>query len=305
MGHVQYIEPEDDAHWHQMRSSDITSTESAALFGMSPYTTELELFHRKKSKTIQKIDQNQRMRAGKFLEPSIAELVGNELGCRVAPFKVYATDVDDKMGSSFDYEIVDGKFKDWILEIKNVDYLIYRDQWEDDEAPDHIEVQVQHQLELTGRPGVLIAALVGGNDLRIIERERNPKMGLGIRWRIRSFWEDVAVDREPVPDFTRDAEFIISLHQSAGDEIFCADEGDRVSGLIAEYKELRDGLKDLEDKSKAVKAEILSIVGDNYCKVETPTHRISCGEIGDVRVEAYTRAGYRNFKCTKKKEKVK
>ena len=300
---IKYIKTESEQEWLNLRKSDVTSTESAALFAMSPYMTEMELFHRKKTGESADFDENARMRAGKALEPAIADLTSRELECEVKPYKIYATD-DDRMGSSFDYVITSGKYDGWLLEIKNVDFLVYRDNWLDDEAPDHIEVQCQHQLEMTGRAGIIIACLVGGNDLKLIERPRNKKMGAGIRQRIQKFWKDIEENNEPEPDFTRDADFIISLHKSAGKEVEVVNEQNRVSILMQRYHESRLAVKEAETDSKAIKAEILTLISDSTGKVVFGDLSLSCGEIKETFVEAYTRKGYRSFRINKKKVKL-
>tara|TARA_R110000822_G_scaffold123508_14_gene258017 strand:+ start:502 stop:1416 length:915 start_codon:yes stop_codon:yes gene_type:complete len=299
---LEIIKYDNEASWLKLRKDDITSTESPALFGLSPYTTNLELFFRKLTGETAEFGDNQRMRAGRILEPAIANIAADELGCEVNPFKEYARD-DDRMGASFDFEIVSGEYQGWLLEIKNVDFIVYRDQWEDDEAPDHIEVQCQHQLELTKRPGIIIACLVGGNDLKLIKRERNEKMGLGIRQAIQKFWKDIANNNPPEPDFTRDADFIISLHQSAGDKVESIDEGSSVANLITKYRHARSGATALDKESKSLKAEILTLVGDEPSKVLCGLLTLSCGMIAETEVEAYTRKGYRNFRVTEKKPK--
>lgn len=310
---TKYIEIETEESWLEMRTSDVTSTESAALFGLSPYMTEMELFYRKQAGVVVTFDDNARMKAGRYLEPSIAELAGDELGCTVEPFKRYARN-DDRMGSSFDFIITSGELNDWILEIKNVDFLVYRDKWEDDEAPDHIEVQVQHQLELTDKPGAIIACLVGGNDLRLIKRERNPKMGAGIRKRINKFWSDIEANNPPEPDFARDAEFIISLHQASGQEILVVEPDDDIATLLAEYRRIKREAKDLEDVAKARKAEMLTLIGDSVSKVISGNLSLSCGMTKDTEPNLITEAmigqsyggrrGYRQFTVREKKGKL-
>ena len=44
---VQTITPSSKQDWLKARTEDITSTEVSALFGISPYTTAFELWHRK------------------------------------------------------------------------------------------------------------------------------------------------------------------------------------------------------------------------------------------------------------------
>ena len=269
-----------EQEWLAAKALDVSSTESAALFGLSPYATELELFYRKQSGEIHTLADNARMKAGRFLEPSIAQFAGDELGCEVQPFPAYARDPDVRMGSSFDWQVANGDFAGWILEIKNVDFLVYRDQWEDDEAPDHIEVQVQHQLELTGRPGAIIACLVGGNDLRIIKRERNEKMGRGIRQRIKRFWDDVDNDKPPEPDYIRDADFLISLHAWAGEAVLDANDHEHIKSRLDDYKRLKSEEADIAKITKAIKAEILDIVGDDYSRIITDKYSVAIPNVG-------------------------
>jgi len=308
---IEYIETANESAWLLLRSQNVNSTESAALFGLSPYQTELELFHRKRNAEVQSIADNFRMRAGRYLEGSIAQLAANELDCTVKPYKVYARDADARMGSSFDYEILTGDYAGWLMEIKNVDRLVYRDAWQDNEAPEHIEVQCQHQLEMTERPGIIIAALVGGNELKFIERKRNEKMGAGIRQRIQRFWSDVEANNEPLANFERDAEFIISLHQSAGDAVYVADETDNVSMLLHDYHRLKREASDLDALAKAKKAEILDAVGDEFKKIVTAGLTVTCGMTKDTPPTLITedmvgqtyggRKGYRMFTLREKK----
>jgi predicted phage-related endonuclease len=50
--------PNDKNHWLELRSQNINSTESACLFGISPYITEFELYHRKQTKEIARAEES-------------------------------------------------------------------------------------------------------------------------------------------------------------------------------------------------------------------------------------------------------
>ena len=254
---IEKITPESEEHWLDLRSKDITSTESSALFALSPYTTELELFYRKQSGQTVHFEENDRMLIGRLLEPSIATIVAEKIKCSVTPFKDYVTDPDLRMGSSFDYLITDGEYSDWILEIKNVDHLVYKDKWQDDLPPAHIEIQVQHQLALTQKPGCVLAALVGGNDLRLIYMERNDKMGDAIKSRIDRFWRDVKINRAPEPDFRRDADFLLSFYTESGDSTHNAVDDLMLAEIIREYIECKEQIKSLTESMNEAKAQIL------------------------------------------------
>ena len=49
------IERTSEQAWLQQRAKDVTSTEVSALFGLSPYMTEFELWHRKANAEIVRI----------------------------------------------------------------------------------------------------------------------------------------------------------------------------------------------------------------------------------------------------------
>jgi putative phage-type endonuclease len=313
---TEYITHSSKSEWLADRAKDVTSTETAALFGMSPYSTEVELFARKLTGDVVEIKDNPRMMAGRCLEPGIANMASEVLGCEVSPFKVYARDPDLRIGSSFDYEIASGEHKGWILEIKNVDFSIYRDEWTENEAPDHIEIQVAHQLELTQRPGAVIAVLVAGNDLRFITRERNARMGAGIRARIAQFWADVAANRAPEIDFSdpKTADFVIKRNRGSGESVIEAD--DQVAALLRDYKQAKRAEESFAKVAKSKKAEALELIGKDVGKVLCGNLTLACRDIADVPAktimitedmvgnpyETYAgRSGYRNFKVTEKK----
>lgn len=310
---IEEIKTESEAQWLELRAANINSTDTAALFGLSPYTTELELYHQKKEGVVVRIDDNDRMLAGRCLEAGIAEMVSHKLACSVAPYKNYVRDTEARIGSSFDFVITSGEYKDWILEIKNVDYLVYRDKWSEDEAPEHIEVQVQHQLELTQRPGALIAALVGGNDLKLIMRERNARAGAGIRKRIERFWRDVEAGNEPEIDYQRDADFLIEQRRySDASKSYDATQDTHVKNLLLQYQSFKDAIKTLESKAKAVKAEVLTQV-DDAAKVYADGAYVNCSMrkdtpgksllitedmVGQEIQLSQPRKGFRDFRVT-------
>lgn len=297
---IKSIKPESEEHWLKLRTEDVTSTEVSALFGLSPYLTEFELWHRKKEKNIVKIDENDRMKWGKRLEPVIAEGIAADHGWSIQIMKSYVRDEDLKMGSSFDYFIGD----DGILEIKNVDNLVYKSGWsidgDDVEAPHHIELQVQHQLALTGRKYALIGALIGGNQVTLIRREPDAEIMQSIKERIFRFWQSIEKNTPPKPNFEKDHDFIKKLYaySEPGKVI---EANDRIIDLAQKYYKFSEQIKVAETQKDGIKAELLTLIGDSE-KVKAETFSISAGIIGESQI-SYTRKPYRDFRINFKKEK--
>lgn len=300
---VQTIMPENRAHWLELRTMGVTSTESAALFGVSPYLTDFELYHQKLEKTPVEIEPSERMKWGSRLQSAIAAGIAEDHGLEAwRPMPEFMFDPGLKMGASFDFALG----KEGLLEVKNVDSLAFRDGWLETEngleAPLHIELQVQHQLAVSGRKFAYIGALLGGNRTILLKREADPKAIDSIKNKVAAFWKSIDQKIEPKPDFSRDAEFIAKLCGfSEKDKIFDA-RGDRgIAALVADYREVSAKQKELETKRDEIKARLLKNMGSAE-KLLGDGFTVSAGMVAGAQI-AFERKPYRMFKVNFQKEK--
>lgn len=314
---TEIITPTDEAHWLAMRKQDITSTESAALFGMSPYATAFELWHRKRSGETPEFKVNERMKWGNRLEAAIAHGIAEEMGWTVEPLKDYMRDPVLRMGSSFDF-VITSLGEPVHLEIKNVDYLAFRDGWiehEDGtiEAPEHIEMQVQHQMAVSGYKRAFICAFVGGNRFELIERPRDASVIAAIRAKVAAFWKSVDANEEPAPIYPDDADMVIELNRYAQPGKIVDASGDAIiTSMIQDYREAKAQADRFEEEAKILKAKILEHIGDAE-KVLVDNFTISAGLVADTPPTVITpdmvgqtyggRKGYRSMRLTAKKQK--
>lgn len=273
-------------HWLELRKQDVTSTESAALFGMSPYMTHFDLWHRKKTGIVPEFKTNDRMKWGNRLEAAIAYGIAEEQGWEVKPMKEYFRDPDLRMGSSFDF-VITNLGEPVHLEIKNVDYLAFRDGWlehEDGsiEAPEHIELQVQHQMAVSGFKRAFIGAFIGGNRGVVIERQRDEDVIAAIKAKVAAFWRTVDAGQEPDPVMPDDAEVLIRLNQYAKPgKVLSADGDDVLAQLIEEYKAAAATEANAKDDKEVAKAKIFKHIGDAE-KVLTSAWSVSCAMQADT-----------------------
>lgn len=302
------IAPRDEAHWLSLRAQDLTSTEVAALFGLSPYITEFELYHLKVGNVASSFELNDRSKWGQRLQDSIAVGIAEDQGWKVRKMTEYIRMPELRIGSSFDFRIQhEDEQADGLLEIKNVDALIFRDGWmvaEDKtiEAPEHIELQVQHQMLVSGLSYAIIGALIGGNRVILEKRIADAEIHHAIKAKVASFWERVDSKSPPEPDFHRDIETIKRLHSFAQPNKVVDVSGDeRLEQLVTRYRDFGRTKKEAEDEQEAIKAEILTLVGDAE-KAIGQGFTLSLGMIGEAEV-AYTRKPYRMFKANFKKTK--
>lgn len=314
---IETIKIESHEQWLKDRSKDITSTEISALYGLSPYLSEFELYHNKKDNVIVRIQPNERMRWGTRLESAIAYGAAEDQGWDISKLNVYMRDTEARIGSSFDFKINSTANGAGIMEIKNVDRLQYMKSWVDDgegniEAPEHIELQIQHQMEVSGYEWTALVALVGGNEQKIILRNRDREIGKDIRQRVAAFWERVQNNTAPSPDYSVDAEFIIKQLRAESEPDLVLESNEELDQLIEQYNYLSASVKSQNALKDSTKAQILERIG-KASKVISPLGTISCGAVKGSAGTLITpdmlgtyigaREGYRSFIFNAKKEK--
>lgn len=309
--------PESETAWLALRRQNVTSTQSAMLFGLSPYGTAFELWHQKQGHDDD-FEPNERMDWGTDLQDSIAGSLARRYGVIAVPMKEYISLDDARMGSSFDYRVVgqigggvDGSIGHMfetlgpgLLEIKNVDSLVFRDKWMTDqkviEPPGHIEIQVQHQLHVTGIEWAAIGVLVGGNKGHLLIRPRDRDVGMAIEQRIRAFWKSIDDDVMPDPVYPDDAKFVASLYGYARTGAVADLRSDaEASELAAQYKAASDREKLAKEDKDIAKAKLLTKIGDAERAV-LDGFTISAGMTAACHV-SYDRDAYRNWRVTPKK----
>lgn len=185
--------------WLDDRKQDLTSTDIASLFGVGRMTYEALLSH-KRNKTTQDFQRNERCDWGLVLQDAIAEKFAKDNNWQLKRMDEYIRIPELRLGSSFDYEVMyeeeDDKGESHlvheILEIKNVDYFQYSKEWYkgfEIEAPAHIELQLQHQLLVSGFDVGYIGVLIGGNQGIVLKREANKKVHEAILKKAKEFWK--------------------------------------------------------------------------------------------------------------------
>lgn len=321
------LHPANREEWLKIRHGYVSSTESAALFGMSPYMTAFELALMKTDKIASDFEGNERTAWGTRLQDAIAEGIGQDYGVVVRPQRGYAVHPECRMGSSFDYEIVGlresgvsfqkvplefnapngdntlqelfRKHGPGVLEIKNVDSLVYKREWED-EPPAHIDIQVQHQLECIRYPWAVIGVLVGGNRNEIVIRERDASVGKSLVKKIAAFWADIEKGKMPPVTMPEDAEVLIRLYKYAEPGKLYDGQADvELTELCAAYAE-QSKIEKLAGEAKEVaKAKILQRIGDAE-RALVSGFSITAGMIAGTHIE-YEREPYRNFRIYPKK----
>ena len=190
--------------WHARRLSVVGASEVAALFGVQqPYQMGLfELWHVKAGLVPAPDVQGERIEWGNDLEAAIASVAARRQGWIIEAGDHVTDSTTPGLGATLDFRILGGhdEIGHGVLEIKNVDWLQHRAKWTDAEPPEHILLQLQHQLAASGCAWGYVAALIGGNRLELYRFEARPKLIAEIRRRVTAFWQSIAEGKPPAVD---------------------------------------------------------------------------------------------------------
>lgn len=257
-------------HWHELRAKNIGASEVAALFGYSPYTTKFTLWHQKAGKVAAPDFDSERIKWGSRLETPIALGIAVDQGWKVRKVHRYlAHKTNDGMGCSLDYEIINHPDGPGCFEIKNVSYEIWKKQWlqnEDGtiEAPLHIELQLQHQMAVTGWAWGAIGFLVGGNKAEVVVRKRHQPTIDKIEKAVADFWKSINEGVAPPIEYSSDLAVVASLF-NADDTI--ETESEEFATLCAEYIDAQAGCKSADLAKEEAKLKLVGFLDENAANV--------------------------------------
>ncbi len=241
-----------------------TPPEGAACLGcVSRHKTGYRLYLEKTGQLAPDEVEGERIDAGVHLEPGLAAWAQKKWGpwpLRKASYSKHPTIAG--FGASRDYEEAAAPHRP--VEFKNVDYLIFRDNWhaDDDEIlapPIDITLQVQHQMAGTPAPEGWIVACVGGNSLKRGKILRHEPTIKKIEAAVISFWAAVNAGVQPlVPD----VDTVVDLYASGvkGREIDLTGDNEAPE-LCAKYVAAKKIYDDAEFQVGQIKAQLAAKMG--------------------------------------------
>lgn len=269
----------------------VGGSESAALLGLSPFATPYKLWHLKKGNIEpDNLDHDERVMAGKFMEPAIAAWAGHKWDWPIRKVGEYRRSPRVRaMGASLDFEVVGTREP---TEIKNVDRSIFsnpKGEWEASgdtliNAPVHYLVQVQHEMACPepGQPmaerGWLVVC-VGGNRLFRMEVPRHDGLIQKLETEIDEFWASIARNEPPPPDFREDADTISLLYTGKGGEVADLRNNPRATELASGYIANHEIEKRAKEGKTAALAELKSMMDDRQSALIDGGYTVSASYI--------------------------
>jgi putative phage-type endonuclease len=189
--------------WLSVRKTGIGSSDAAAAVGLNPYKSQLELWMEKTGRdaNLPKIDPKDETSPaywGTLLESIVAAHYTLRSGHKVRRINAVLQHPTERwMLANLDREVV-GAPDVQILECKTAGINGMR-LWKDG-VPEYVQLQVMHQLAVTGKQAADVAVLICGQELQIHRIERDEEMIARLIELERQFWNYVETDKAPPAD---------------------------------------------------------------------------------------------------------
>ena len=257
-------EPSREA-WLRARRGGIGASDAAACVGCSPYQSTLGLWAEKAGRVEpQPPADMDAVEMGRLLEPIVLERLRQKTGLWVESWPSELIVMRD--GEPWQRCTPDGLVFDPSRGVGLVQAKTARETdagW-GEEPPVHYQMQVQHEMAVTGLSYALLVVLFGGRKLEWYAVQRDEAV---IEWLTsveRQIWGYVTLDQEPPPELiTGDvmlrAADTMRLHPDDDGTEIVLDAAD--AGIAREYAALCDATKAYKKRRRQLKAMLIERIG--------------------------------------------
>jgi putative phage-type endonuclease len=239
----------------QWRKHHIGASESPAICGVSPWQSANDIYWRKVA-DVSDEETSEAMETGRRLEDALIDYACEKCGIkgirrnqfRVAKREPILAATCDALGDGV------------VIEAKTSSYPSAWGEPFTDEVPDHVMVQVQHQLFVTDAEVAFVPTLLAGSrfEWRIYRITRHEKLIDAIVSRCVAFWRAHVEPRIPPADEPPPID-ILRAQPRQHKRIALPDEASR---LVDEYLAIQQKLKDLEREKVLLMRRLISLLED-------------------------------------------
>lgn len=256
--------------WLRYRKRGIGGSDAAAVCGLNPYSSSLQVYLDKTSGESSGYD-NEAMRQGRDLEEYVARRFMEETGRKVRRANaIYYDEERPYMLADADRLVVGENAG---LECKTVSPYS-AEKWRDGGIPLHYQIQCYHYMSVFQTDKWYIAALVLGKEFIIREICYDKEIIENIRQMEKDFWEGyVEKGVLPDPDGTEGADRLIleKFHEAELGKAI------RLSGFqekLSRRQEIAGLINDMETEKKRIEQEVKLYLGDAE-RAEGEGYRVS------------------------------
>src|SRR5690554_4940701 len=253
--------------WLNIRKKGIGSSDAAAAVGLNPYKSQLELWMEKTGRDaelpqLDPADDTSPAFWGTILEPIVASHYTNKTGNRVRRINAVLQHPDPELSwmlANIDREVI-GVEDVQILECKTAGINGSR-LWKNG-VPEYVQLQVMHQLAVTGQQAADVAVLVGGHELRIFRLERDEALIERLIQLEAAFWRHVTEDTPPPADASDSADRALrALFPEDDHEVLDFTEQPELSEVFEQLLVVRSVLDDAKRDEAQLKHQLQQAMG--------------------------------------------
>lgn len=256
------------------RRRGIGGSDIPALLGISRFNTPLGVFLEKRGEVDRALVPNEAIEWGNRLEPVIRSayadrlaaatgatvhvVPGDAIGTREGPEPWMLWTVDGLVWLS---GRPDAAPADRVLEIKN--RHVAAEGWGEsgsDQVPQEVFAQVMWYLHCGRVPTADVAALFGGNELRIFRVDYDPQLGADLERVARSFWFECVQAGQPPEPTGGDHQRLATLFRQASEELVEADAD--AHGLVMDLLAARAEREAAEARVELLEARVKARIGE-------------------------------------------
>lgn len=254
--------------WLSVRKHGIGSSDAAAAVGLNPYQSQLELWLEKTGRDAllpksDPHDEDSPTYWGNILEPIVATHYTQRTGHRVRRINAVLQHPDPSLSwmlANIDREVI-GASDVQILECKTAGINGAR-LWKEG-VPVYVQLQVMHQLAVTGKQAADVAVLLGGQHLEIHRIERDDELIAQLIELERDFWSYVQRDTPPPADGSDSAEHALRcLYPQDSGSTLDFTQNPLLSGAFDELQSVRANLEAQGKREAELKQQLQQAMGD-------------------------------------------
>lgn len=251
--------------WLEVRKNGIGGSDAAAAVGLSPYMSPLELWLIKTGRDANlpkpnSDDTTEPVYWGVLLEPIVAASYTKQTGNKVRRVNaVLRHPTIPFMLANVDREVV-GNRDVQLLECKTAGEFGAR-LWRGG-VPEYVQLQVQHQLAVTGKSAADVAVLLCGQKLEVHRVARDDALIARLIELEAAFWRFVETDTPPPPDGSESAERALRcLYPGAGGTVDFKDDR-RLSSAFADLVTVRADIEARQHIEAKLRQTIAQAMGE-------------------------------------------
>lgn len=243
--------------WLALRSQYIGGSDSAAVVGLNPFSSQYSLWAEKTGK-VPAFEGNLATEVGTYLEEFVAQKFAQETGKKVRNCNQSFLNSEYPWAiANIDREIVG---EDAGLEIKTTDSLSVK-KFKNGEYPSNYYAQMVHYLAVTGKQRWYLAVLIGNKEFKWFTLERDEAEIEALMKAEADFWELVKTDTPPAVDGAKaTTETISTVYADSNDDVVVDLFPHRAD--IAQYIALQKQIKELEGFKDEVANRIKAFMAD-------------------------------------------